>query len=280
MECKRKIPWLVWRGLPGYCPFCRQWLGNLHVLAEESDVNRSQQLWITEQMETILALAPVLEVFPVRDRIYEVLMHFCQQTNQGRLKPFARSLNLPWGTVAGWIYRKEIPRLETLLSICTTWGISLRTCLLDEMATLSVYPAKEASDLLKEKPQPITRGFWNTPQTRQTLETALASNENPPPSINEVSMQIGCYSKTLRKYFPELCHAISIRYLQYVHERKQAAVEYHCEEVRQAAWQIVAQGKRPTRNKLATVLAKPGILRSPKIRKAWQSVLSEIDGEL
>jgi hypothetical protein len=50
--------------------------------------------------------------------------------------------------------------------------------------------------------------------------------------------------------------------------------------VRQAARHIASQGKRPNSNQLGKVLKKPGILRSPEIREAWQEVLREFDGHL
>ena len=127
------------------------------------------------------------------------------------------------------------------------------------------------------KPQAAAPGTWSTPQVRQTLEAILTTDEDPPPSLKQVAKLLGCAPRSLSKHHPELCRAISARYLAAIQERKQVTLQQRCEEVRQAARQLAAQGKRPTRKKLAEVLTQPGMLRSPEIREAGRTVLQEID---
>jgi DNA topoisomerase VI subunit B len=77
-----------------------------------------------------------------------------------------------------------------------------------------------------------------------------------------------------------VCNALTKRYQAYLQAKKQTDSQQYCEEVRQAAQSIASQGKRPNSHQLAKVLKKPGILRAPEIREAWQEVLREFDGYL
>jgi hypothetical protein len=59
-----------------------------------------------------------------------------------------------------------------------------------------------------------TPGQWVI--TRSVLEAVLSSDEYPPPSLNQVVKRLNYYSPSLlRRQFPELCRAISTRYLNY-----------------------------------------------------------------
>jgi AraC-like DNA-binding protein len=200
--------------------------------------------------------------------------------SQGRLKAFARELGVPWSTFATWFGRREIPQLETLLRLSTIWGVSLKACLLDEMTSLHYLPGSQVPKIERGKRHRKAPVNANNPHIRHTLQMILASDEEPPLSLHKVAQQLGISSYHLRKYHLELSNAISARYRVYIQRRQQTTMQQQSEEVCQAARQLVAQGERPTRKKLAEILSKPGILRSPEIRQAWKDVLREFDGEI
>jgi len=276
--CGRELPWLAWSGLPGYCPYCHCWLGTLHPASAETDgVDLCWEHWVTEQLEMLLALAPTVAAPPSHTRIQDVLMHFSRQFHQGSLKACARLLGFPWGTFAGWICDQQFPLLENLLLLCSALGVSLQACLFDEVTTLSFRPSGEMLKPLANKTQPAARHSWESLQTRQRLEAILKNDEEPPPSLREVARRFGAPPGSLRDSHPDLCRAISARYLTFRQERGRVIMQQRCEEVRQAAYQLAEQGKRPTGKNLGKVLAKPGVLRSPHIRKAWKAMLREME---
>ena len=278
--CERKIPWLAWSSLPGYCPFCRQWLGRPAPTSIELDESIVHwQEWITEQLGSILALAPEVKSPPSRSRIHDVLLHFCQQMSQGHLRAYARELGVPWQTFSFWFGRRRIPQLETLLTLCSIWGVSLKACLLAEMTTLCSLPGSQVPRVPRDKQYRKIPVDVNSPQTRHFLQMILTNDEDPSPSLKNVAQQLGIRPYYLRKYHLELCKAISDRYRVYIQRHKQTTMQQKCEEVCQAARQLAAQGKRPTKKNLAEVLPKPGILHSPEVRQAWKAVLREFDGE-
>jgi TniQ protein len=278
-ECQRSAPWLVWSGRPGYCPFCCQWLGtSASISVGVDEVNTQWQRWVTEQIGTLLALAPILAVLPKRTRIHEVFEHALQQMRLEGQSSFARGLGITRTTSWGWLTRRSIPELSTLLSLCATWKISLYDCFFQDVTTLSLHPETGMPKPSKDKHQPRGRTVWNASQVQDALEVIFTNDEFPPPSLTEVARRLESTSVTLRKYHRELCDAITERYQTALVSKRQANMQRFRQEAKQAAYQIMAQGKRPTIRRLVLVLTKPGILRNPKMRDVWQEVLREIDG--
>ncbi len=283
-ECGRNAPWLTWKSLPGHCPFCRQWLGvAVHAKNEEDEATLSWQRWVTEQLGTLFALAPTVVAPPPRTRIHEVLRYALQQMGPERPrrhKEFARRLGVVRATYSTWLSRQVIPPLETLLSICARWNISLCEFLFEDVSALVLHAELGVSGPRKDNHQQNGRGSWGTPQIRDALEAILTNDEFPPPSLGAVARRLGCSPASLRQHHKEVCHALTKRYQAYLQTKKQADLQHYCDEVRQAAQHLASQGKRPNSNQLGKVLKKPGILRSPEIREAWQEVLWEFDGHL
>lgn len=55
------------------------------------------------------------------------------------------------------------------------------------------------------------RKLLDADKQRQVLETALANDASPPPSVKELARHLGCSAKTLRYRFPEECRVIAER---------------------------------------------------------------------
>ncbi len=283
-ECGHSVPWLAWKTLPGHCPSCHQWLGMAISAQNEGDeATLIWQQWVTEQLGNLLALAPTVVVPPPRTRIHEVLRHALQQMGPerpGRHKEFARSLGVVRGTYSTWLSKQDIPQLETLLSMCARWKISLYECLFENVMALTLHSDLGISGPSKYKYQRSVRGSWGTPQVQDALEAILTDDEFPPPSLGAVARRLGCYPASLRQHHREVCNALMERYQIYLQTKKQTDLQQYCEEVKQAARHIASQGKRPNSHQLAKVLKKPGILRAPEIREVWQEVLREFDTHL
>ena len=238
------------------------------------------QRWVTEQLGNLFALAPTVIAPPPRTRIHEVLRRALQQRGPERPgchQEFARSLGVIRATYSTWLSRQIIPPLETLLSICARWNITLYECLFEDVSALVLHAELGVSDERMDKHQQNGKSSWGTLQIRETLEAILTNEEFPPPSLGAVARRLGCYPASLRQHHKEVCNALTKRYQAYLQTKKQTDLQHYCEEVRQAARHIASQGIRPNANQLGKVLKKPGILRSSEIREAWQEVLREFD---
>src|SRR6266567_4255155 len=78
---------------------------------------------------------------------------------------------------------------------------------------------------------------------RQALETILASDEEPPPSIQEVALRLGYRSvSALYSRFPELTHAIVAKYQSYNSDKRAVM---NSEELRQILESILESKEEP-----------------------------------
>jgi hypothetical protein len=107
---------------------------------------------------------------------------------------------------------------------------------------------------------------------RSILLSVLESEENPPISVREVARRIGVSDSYIRIYFPDLCHLISKRYIEYHKNKSQKTIEKLCQEVRQVALELDAQGVNPHSGNVGKHLLKPGILRHKDVASALQEV--------
>lgn len=216
---------------------------------EVDEATLSWQQWVTEQLGNLLALAPTVVAPPPRTRIHEVLRHALQQMGPerpGRHKEFARSLGVVRATSSTWLSKHDIPQLETLLSICALWKISLYECLFEDVADLALHSELGVSGPSKGKHQQNGRGSWGTPQVRAALGAILTNGEFPPPSLGAVARRLDCSPASLRQHHREVCNALTERYQAYVQTKKQTDLQQYCEEVRQAALHIASQGSGQT----------------------------------
>src|SRR5258708_13638405 len=78
-------------------------------------------------------------------------------------------------------------------------------------------------------------------ELRQALETELASDEEFPPSLQEVAQRLGYRdASSLRSRFPELARAITAKYQKY-HQRDPMSSD----ELRQALEAVLASDEEP-----------------------------------
>lgn len=86
----------------------------------------------------------------------------------------------------------------------------------------TVYIKKHFPDLAKS----ISRkhlNFTDTIGLKAYLEDFAQSNENPPPSLTNISQRLGYEIKTLRRYYPELCKLIVERHRRWSNKEETAA---------------------------------------------------------
>jgi hypothetical protein len=267
-DCRQRQPWLAPHTRLGYCVRCERWLG----LSADSEPPESEsftadewqwQVWVVEAVGELLAAAPRLPTAPRPERIAVAINTYIQQSAEGRASVLARSLRLANCTVGSWRHGRSIPKLPLLLRICYCFGTApLRLLTEDGIVADGTRRRPWAPEASAASHRAHHRRF-DVEGLRQTLETVLASSEQPPPSMREVARRLGYAHSQLQACFPELCHAISERYLTYQRVRGAQRMQQQCDEVRQAAMRIHAQGLYPSASRIALQLSVPGIIRHP-----------------
>ena len=125
-----------------------------------------------------------------------------------------------------------------------------------------------------EKPKRRFRKF-ETERLRCALEGVLQEEENPPPSMREVAKRLQYDSSHMYKHFPELCRAIAARYRAHQKEQRRQRLQRICDEVKQTARTLQAQGLIPSERQVGKSLQPRGVLKEDEVRAALYSIRPE-----
>ena len=275
---QENIP-LAWRSRPVYCSKCGEWLGgnsnnetaNSNVLTKDK---LKREIWIASAIGELIAATPYLISLLPSQTIAITLSKCVDQIAQGNIAAFARQLHLPKNTVWLWCKGKNLPSLETLAMICYALQVSLV-----DLLTQKVVNFCSTNNLVTATPKTRTRvqsKQFEANRVQQYLEVILAARESTPSSMEEVARQLGCHRRTIYRHFPDLCRAISAKYVAYQKDCYTKAIEECCEEVRRIAIDLYNQGKHPNESAISELVSKPGHFRHKKVRLALKEVHREL----
>lgn len=94
--------------------------------------------------------------------------------------------------------------------------------------------------------------------------------------MEDVAKRLGYNVRYLRRHFSDLCRAISAKYIDYRKTLRSQRIERCCQEVRQVALEIYAEGGKPTRSKIASRLSKPAYFRDKNVCAALLAVQKQL----
>lgn len=263
---------------PGYCDRCNRWLGGplpgktstTSVSEEEGIWNR----WVAMAVGELLAAAPKLLSTPCRDNIAASM----KSVVNGNQLALARHLQMTQATIWQWLEGVRIPQLWMLLRMCYCLQISPLAFLTGKAEAICATAGTPLHSTLpsskRSQRRPYTR--FDVERMRSALEAVLSSTEEPPPPMSEVARSLSSDQSILRRYFPELCRAISKRYLDDKTKKRGERIQSLHEEVRQAALILLAQGCYPGNRQVAKLLRKPTSFMEFEVRMAWHQVVREL----
>ena len=284
-DCQRRLPALAQRSRPGHCPWCGRWLGEQQEPTGDSGLREEElrwQSWVASSLGELLAATPGLSAPPGRDAVTRAINRCITQVTGGNMTALAERLGLETVTLCAWRRGRSIPCLGLLLRVCYRLGTRPLSFLLDEAtaAALDDAMAVEGSDRaapwqLPQRPGSGRRRF-DAAKMRALLESVLAGDEAPPPSMREVARRLGTHHSFLLKKLPELCRTISARYLAY--QRKTGAQKRRrlCAEIQQAVHEVHGWGLYPSASRIAPLLSQPGFIQDHVAQVAWQEALHEL----
>lgn len=279
-DCGRVLSPLEPRSRPGYCSRCERWLGTSSGTDPTNGENLDEEhiewyVWMAESIGQLLAAAPTLPTFPPRERIAHAMNLCVEQSARGTASVLAQALGLWPGAPWGWLHAETIPKLDLLLRLCDLLDISLLDFLTEE--DLRIGPIRTERPWMKiPSPRRPPRRPFDVENVRQALEQALASEEEPPPSVCEIGRRLQRRDTDLAVHFPDLCNAISVRYMAYRTARAEEKAQQGCEAVRQATLAIHAQGIYPSGNRVADLLGDSWAFQIPRAREVWRETLNEL----
>jgi len=227
--CWKQIPPILANYLPGFCPYCRTWLGaqdasSVSIVVPANINDLDYQLWIADNIGDVIAYSPTLPTKPIRQNVVDAFNHCINQAAEGNASILERWLNVSSGQSWRWADGDTIPAIKILLKLSYLIRVPLLKLLMDPSYVLE-HISKYPIDVRGNSKRPIRRlRRRNTLaflKAQQDLEAALI--EIPPPSLTEIALRLGYQeANTLRIKFPELSKKIANNYMS--SERQRAKI--------------------------------------------------------
>ncbi len=282
-DCQQSQLILAPRSRPGYCSRCQRWLGALETEPDNASVLPEDewqwQSWVVDVVGELVAAAPRLALPVRREKIRAAITDGMEQVAGGKAYRLARELHLSLFAVIGWTKGLRVPQLSFLLRVCHRFGTTPLHLLTDDPPEITVtaqnVPAWNESPSRPSAP----RKRFDAEVVQRALEEVLKNAETPPPSMREIARRLGYDHPTLHSHCRDLCRAISARYLDYQKNRGEQRLQQLCGEVREATFQVHAQGLYPSAYRVALFLSAPGFIRHVSGMAAWHAALRDLGWE-
>jgi TniQ len=268
------------RYLSGYCSWCHRWLGSYRYSNAEYPailgIEENYQEWVYKRIGEMLSAAPNLPAPPLKSNIAVVFGECINRLTGGNLRAFARQIQVTSKSTRNWKWGQQIPTMENLLNICYRCGISPLSFILGDKENIKYSfidstSRDAATNTLRKKHRK-----FNVDHIRSVLLSILQNPEDPPPSMKEVARGLGCSHSQVRGTFPDLCKAISARYLSFLSQKRLASIQKDCAEVRQVMLKLHAQERYPSLRQVQKNVKNPAIFKDPNIHNAWKEILKEL----
>jgi AraC-like DNA-binding protein len=212
-DCHKCLPLINSFVKPGYCPFCKRWLGQEKPHATqpiESDPELQWQGWLTTQLSELLAMAPRLPITPQPHTLAHNIQAGLANSEFKSIPELARKAGIPAPTLALWVQGAVVPHLDFLLRLCFNLGWPLREVCLTQPDD-SENQARTGGACSKSPVHPKA----DVDQLRRQLEAILADHQQSPCSPTQVAQQLGWEVRTLARRCPQQYQQLVERYRAY-----------------------------------------------------------------
>ncbi len=273
-DCQKSFSALSSNGAVGFCPYCNRWLGSADQKQPvDYGILKSQQIINASIGEMIAASSSSLLFTPHKANISLLVKRFIDESLDGNAKALADVLKMHHKSIYEIRDGTQLPQLSTLLRLSEVVDIRPLQILTEDISSLILKRFKPSNDgnvrLLKKK-----HYKFDEAATREMLETVIANEEMPPPSMAKVSQRLGYDHSFLSNHLPEQCSIISERHRQYQAARKKARLDQYCERIRQVTTDIHSQGKYPSYKQVSKIV--PALFKEPLVREAYHNTMAEL----
>lgn len=211
--CLETLLLLSQEARPGYCHRCACWLGSSSMMQtpENHADDFEKRLWRAKVVGELITAAPDLAVPPQKERIATMIGLCLDKYSRGDLSALARLVKVTKQSLWKYLRGDDLPYFATLLNICSNLSIPPL-----EFVTANSFPSSNSPHFMIDYVEavPRTKGRWSAyglQYVRQVLESLLAEEADPSPTVDEVARRLGCSADMLRRKFPDLCRAITSR---------------------------------------------------------------------
>jgi hypothetical protein len=207
--CGKRQPTLSWRKRTGYCAHCRAELWRGNEPAERND-NGEWEVWVAAQVGALVSAPPPASP-PTRRHVMDVMQAVRPKEAAQDADWLVNQVDCRTATLAQWRMGRTVPSLYQWLRLAALVGRSLREVLSEPQPAT---PAPGTAPVLPA-PRPPAHRTREKAEIQAYLAALLEHPPTPPPSLRAVARQLGEHYAVVQRWFPELCRAISQRYLEY-----------------------------------------------------------------
>ncbi|UUV23643.1 MULTISPECIES: TniQ family protein [Lysinibacillus] len=263
-NCFRINPILRRKMLLGYCSYCAQpMFENSKVV--NCNFKKEELEWYDFCFLNIeLILENRLENFNASGFINAIFTQYLSDD----LSVFTRITTIPKSTLRGWLRGDNVPTLEGILKVCYALNISLAN-LGRKSLQISTNGYSETMTFKKESSARKPIDFKQT-----ELELNRILKQEIPISMISAARLIGRNKRVLYYNFPDLCKSISKRYLNYKQTVANNRIKNIQNEIEITFFELMSENIFPSRAAIEKRINKPGLLREPRIKSFWQSLIN------
>ena len=250
LQCNKTIPVLHPHIRSGYCPYCNCWLGNtadMDKISTETVIHDEfeREMWNATAIGKLLEVASRLSSTLQKEDLALAVDSLINRMPIKKVVFLTRLLERKSvQTVALWQKGLEIPRMNILLQMCHLLDISLEQLFLRESDGELITISEEHKKFNRELNPVHTRTPRDPEELRRALETVLASDEKPFPSIKEVAQRLGyCSKSSLYQRCPELAYALAAKHQKY--RKSHPTEKMNSDELRHALERILSSNEEP-----------------------------------
>ncbi len=269
-DCRRALPILAPRSRPGFCSRCFRWLGHDEPEKSPSEEVLAEQQRIVTAVGELLAAAPDIEHEPHAQRVSDAIVAITRALTSGNMSALADMVGVSTITMHVWIHGRHVPTLPSLLHLCSELGLSPLAFLTEPIPEL-VDQAVAQHAKCERKPsrwQAVEYSFDRV-VTEKYLHDVVASDAEPPLSLNQVAQTLGYSRTSIRRHFLELTDQIVERYRSHVQDRKNDNIQALCDEVRRVIPELDRRGIHPTKPNVRRHMSKTNSFWYEEVNTAW-----------
>jgi transcriptional regulator with XRE-family HTH domain len=192
---------------------------------------------------------------------------------KGQAARFSRLIGMSQKLISRWQHCERTPSFQKVLEICYAAGISPLQLMSDPAGT------RNAIQAISEHPRrcPVHHRLQivNREEIRVYLQAVL-DGRKPSRAIRQIERELGVGFGTIEGIFPLESSLVSKLYKAQRAQEWRQRIARACDEVRQVATALHAQGIYPSWDRMKSRLSIPSMMRKPEVQATWRAVLCEL----
>jgi len=281
-DCKRRIPLLAARSRAGYCSYCGRWLGysdsdqSARTAIQSSLGDAEWQQWVAAKIAELIASNAKLPLSLESDRFAEAVRAYLEEMTDNNVSAVARQLQVSRRTIRDWKNAIQKPQLSSFLKFCSICGIPPLHLFTESFSVGEFSSTNQITAAISGQEAKKHYRVFSIEKLKRMLEEEQDSDAYPPPPMSRVAKKLGYDHSFLYKHLPQLCRAISSKFVKYRAEQREEKKRLLLREVRRVTMELHAQGVYPSQVRVRNLLDRSWSIRVPEALAMWHATLKEL----